>query len=118
MKFLLLAALACLRLLGMEGEPMQWAALFSDLPSRQLKVAVRNKSILVCSDDETHLLDPPALAEELTQAMKEASQGRCFVRPSGTEDVVRVYAEAATQAEADALAEAARALVVKYCNNE
>ena len=27
-----------------------------------------------------------------------------FVRPSGTEDVVRVYAEAATQADADALA--------------
>lgn len=30
--------------------------------------------------------------------------GRAFVRPSGTEDVVRVYAEAATQAEADDLA--------------
>jgi phosphoacetylglucosamine mutase len=32
--------------------------------------------------------------------------GRSFVRPSGTEDVVRVYAEAATQQEADALAAA------------
>ena len=30
--------------------------------------------------------------------------GRAFVRPSGTEDVVRVYAEAATQAGADDLA--------------
>lgn len=28
---------------------------------------------------------------------------RCFVRPSGTEDVVRVYAEAATREDADAL---------------
>ena len=32
--------------------------------------------------------------------------GRAFVRPSGTEDVVRVYAEAETQAGADALAQA------------
>lgn len=30
--------------------------------------------------------------------------GRAFVRPSGTEDVVRVYAEAATQQAADELA--------------
>ena len=30
--------------------------------------------------------------------------GRAFVRPSGTEDVVRVYAEAATQEAADGLA--------------
>ena len=30
--------------------------------------------------------------------------GRSFVRPSGTEDVVRVYAEAATRAGADNLA--------------
>ena len=30
--------------------------------------------------------------------------GRAFVRPSGTEDVVRVYAEAVTQEAADGLA--------------
>lgn len=30
--------------------------------------------------------------------------GRAFVRPSGTEDVVRVYAEARTQPAADELA--------------
>ena len=36
--------------------------------------------------------------------MARFPNGRCFVRPSGTEDVVRVYAEAATQAEADELA--------------
>ena len=31
-------------------------------------------------------------------------KGRCFIRPSGTEDVVRVYAEASTQEAADGLA--------------
>jgi phosphoacetylglucosamine mutase len=39
------------------------------------------------------------------------SEGRAFVRPSGTEDVVRVYAEAATQEQARKLAhEVARAV--------
>ena len=34
-----------------------------------------------------------------------ATAGRAFVRPSGTEDVVRVYAEAQTQQAADKLAQ-------------
>lgn len=34
-----------------------------------------------------------------------APAGRSFVRPSGTEDVVRVYAEADTQENADKLAD-------------
>jgi len=29
--------------------------------------------------------------------MAAVARGRCFARPSGTEDVVRIYAEAATQ---------------------
>ena len=38
--------------------------------------------------------------------MAATPQGRCFVRPSGTEDYVRVYAEAADQSSADDLARA------------
>ena len=33
------------------------------------------------------------------------SRGRSFVRPSGTEDCVRVYAEADTRENADSLAD-------------
>ena len=40
--------------------------------------------------------------------------GRAFVRPSGTEDVVRVYAEAAEPARAAALAEAVQAIVLEF----
>ena len=43
-------------------------------------------------------------------------RGRSFVRPSGTEDCVRVYAEAATKEEADRLAAAVGDIVkvLKY----
>jgi phosphoacetylglucosamine mutase len=40
---------------------------------------------------------------------------RSFVRPSGTEDVVRVYAEASTQAAADKLAQDVGEEVKKLC---
>lgn len=41
----------------------------------------------------------------------ELTAGRCFVRPSGTEDVVRIYAEAATQSSAMTLAKSVAQLV-------
>ncbi|KAG9598536.1 hypothetical protein KCU97_g3900, partial [Aureobasidium melanogenum] len=40
--------------------------------------------------------------------------GRSFARASGTEDAVRVYAEASTRAEAEDLAAAVAQIVRKY----
>lgn len=58
----------------------------------------------MCNDDETKLLQPEAVQAALDDLTQAIPSGRCFLRPSGTEDVVRVYAEAASQAKADALA--------------
>ena len=46
--------------------------------------------------------------------MKEWN-GRCFVRPSGTEGVVRVYAEAETRDAASKLAAKAEHIVHTLC---
>ncbi|CAM9385398.1 unnamed protein product [Scytosiphon promiscuus] len=80
-----------------------WAALYADLPSRQAKTAVADRSIITCSPDETSTLLPSGLQTTLDEAMASTPNGRCFVRPSGTEDVVRIYAEAATREDADDL---------------
>ncbi|KAG4938729.1 hypothetical protein JHK86_044870 [Glycine max] len=60
----------------------KWNELYHDLPSKQLKLDTLSSSAFTAKNP----------------------QGRCFVRPSGTEDVVRVYAEASTQEAADTLA--------------
>ena len=58
------------------------------------------------------LLEPAPLQAALDAASATAGEGgRAFARPSGTEDVVRIYAEAPSQAAADALALAAAAAV-------
>ncbi|CAM9623639.1 unnamed protein product [Choristocarpus tenellus] len=80
-----------------------WSGMYTDLPSRQAKTAVADRSVIVCSGDETRTLQPGGLQAALAAAMAEVPEGRCFVRPSGTEDVVRVYAEAVTQEGADEL---------------
>ena len=68
---------------------------------------MRDRTVVQCSPDETRALAPAGLQETLDALMATVTNGRAFVRPSGTEDVVRVYAEAATQAEADQLAHGA-----------
>jgi phosphoacetylglucosamine mutase len=90
-----------------------WHALYTDLPSRQSKVKVPDRTAIETNANETQCLAPAGLQGELQTAMT-AVQGRAFVRPSGTEDVVRVYAEAPTQVAADALAKQAEAIIQKY----
>jgi len=82
----------------------EWDDLYEDLPSRQTKLAVADRTALTVSDDETRTLVPAALQVQLDALAAATECGRCFVRPSGTEDVVRVYAEAKSVEAADALA--------------
>ncbi len=94
---------AALSLLGWSVE--DWDGIYADLPSRQLKLAVRDRSVVTNSEDETRCVSPPNLqpAIDAIAARFASSSGRVFVRPSGTENVLRVYAEAASEAAADAL---------------
>jgi len=98
-----------------------WDKLYTELPSRQLKVKVKDRTMVQTNDDETKTTMPAALQPALNAAMNAQKSHknmypRCFVRPSGTEDAVRIYAESSTQAEADALASEAVAVVKQVCN--
>jgi phosphoacetylglucosamine mutase len=100
-----------------------WAKLYNDMPSKQAKVKVADRTVISTNDNETAAVSPTSLQTALQSAMdmlasQETSSGpkpRCFVRPSGTEDAVRVYAEANSQRGADSLASEAMMLVYKLC---
>ena len=107
----MLLIIAALHILCMDMR--SWESMYTDLPSKQLKVPVPNKELIRCSIDEMRTEEPKAMQIELDDAMWKVSDGRCFIRPSGTEDVVRVYAEAATSEEANWLAEEAIKIIKK-----
>lgn len=84
---------------------------------------VSNRHDFVAIKADTELAKPEGLQEKINQQVAKFKHGRSFVRyvlfftflkvsltlhvplsPSGTEDVVRVYAEADTQENADLLA--------------
>eukprot|EP00962_Isochrysis_galbana_P039057 scaffold13976_cov108-Isochrysis_galbana.AAC.1 len=70
-----------------------WDAMYTDLPSRQTKLPVADRGAVHTSEDESTALAPADLQPGLDALAAAAPRGRCFVRPSGTEDVVRKGAE-------------------------
>lgn len=80
---------------------VEWDALYADLPNRLVKVVVKNRNAFRTEDAERRLVSPPGLQAKINEIVRRFEGGRSFVRPSGTEDVVRVYAEALLKAQAD-----------------
>ena len=98
----------CLAILQINNiTPTQWNDLYTDLPSKQIKVEVSDKSLITCSSNEMEIVSPIVLQQRLNQYMKDIPSGRCFIRPSGTEDVVRIYAEADTSSNVNFLVDKA-----------
>jgi phosphoacetylglucosamine mutase len=80
---------------------VEWDSLYTDLPNRLLKVLVNDRTAFKTEDAERRLVSPPGLQARIDDLVGKYEGGRAFVRPSGTEDVVRVYAEAALRSQAD-----------------
>lgn len=91
--------------------PAEWDASYTDLPNKLLKVQVPDRTQFKTTDAERRLTAPDGLQAKIDALVANFTQGRSFVRPSGTEDCVRVYAEAATADETQALAKQVAELV-------
>ncbi|KDQ16779.1 hypothetical protein BOTBODRAFT_106575 [Botryobasidium botryosum FD-172 SS1] len=83
---------------------LEWDSIYIDLPNRLLKVVVPNRNIFQTEDAERRLVHPEGMQKLIDDHVKKFESGRAFVRPSGTENVVRVYAEASDQGQADQIA--------------
>ncbi|RAO64834.1 uncharacterized protein BHQ10_000846 [Talaromyces amestolkiae] len=82
----------------------EWLGTYTDLPSRLVRVEVADRSIFKTVDAERKLESPAGLQDKIDALQSRYNKGRSFARASGTEDAVRVYAEAASRSEADDLA--------------
>jgi phosphoacetylglucosamine mutase len=82
---------------------LDWAALYEDLPSRLSTLLVEDRSVVTTTNTESCCLTPMGLQAAIDKQVALYSRGRAFVRASGTEDLMRVYAEADTRANCDRL---------------
>ena len=90
----------------------QWSQIYQDLPSRQLKAEIKDRSVIVTEDAERRVAQPKELQDAIDELVAQHPGSRSFVRPSGTEDIVRIYAEAPEARHTDELANAVRQTVI------
>jgi phosphoacetylglucosamine mutase len=81
--------------------PSNWDSCYTDLPNRLVKVLVKDRYVFTTKDAERQVVTPEGLQGKVDEVVGRYEAGRSFVRPSGTEDCVRVYAEAKTRELAD-----------------
>ncbi|KAL1311272.1 hypothetical protein AAFC00_001460 [Neodothiora populina] len=93
----------------------EWLNNYTDLPNRLVRVEVadRNQFTTVEGTAERKLATPDGAQAEIDKLVAKYKDGRSFARASGTEDAVRVYAEAASRAEAEDLAQGVAQIVRK-----
>ena len=92
---------------------------YEDLPSKQTKVHVADRSMIKTYDAERRCSEPSGL-QDAVDAVVAAHSGvdpsvRAFVRPSGTEDCVRVYVEASDPSRVDDVTDAVVDAVRRLC---
>jgi len=94
----------------------EWFQTYKDLPNRLAKVEVHNRNDFrtVEGTAERKLQAPSHAQEEIDELVAKFTDGRSFVRASGTEDAVRVYAEARTAAEATDLCKGVEGIVRRH----
>ena len=95
----------------------EWDNLYTDLANRNIKVNVKDRNVIRTGDAERKCLSPVGLQDRIDDIVaKYGNKSRSFVRPSGTEDVVRIYAESTTQERADSLAKEVANVVYDMAN--
>ena len=75
----------------------------------------------VTNADRT-IVEPEGMQSELNKLIESVNErsskpevkARCFIRPSGTEDIVRIYAEASSESDLNEIIIGADNLIVKY----
>jgi phosphoacetylglucosamine mutase len=72
-----------------------WYAMYKNKPSLLTKISVNDRFAFETTFDEKSLIRPVVLQEYLNTLMSKYTDNDlfCFVRPSGTEDILRLYIE-------------------------
>jgi phosphoacetylglucosamine mutase len=72
-----------------------WITMYSDLYTKQVSISI-DKSLFSTTNYGRTCVKPSGLQENIDTIVMKYSNARAFVRPSGTEDIVRLYVEGST----------------------
>lgn len=94
-----------------------WDKLYVDKANSLTKVKVADKNQFETTNAGRTCIRPLGLKAEVDKILSQYEPGtRCFIRASGTEDCVRIYAEANDQDTVNKLSIQIEELVSKFCS--
>ena len=82
-----------------------FSEMYQEFPNKMYKAVVENRVNFKTQWDESRLIDPLPLQDLIDAQAASVEGGRAFVRPSGTEDILRLYVEAKNEADVQVLAD-------------
>lgn len=92
---------------------LEWMYMYQDYPCKQLKL-YGNKSIFTTTDFGRKLIQPFGLQNKLDSITSNYSHSNCFVRPSGTEDLLRLYVECKDEASIQEIVDSTVSIISTY----
>ena len=69
---------------------------YEDLPYKMVNIEVKDKNKFVTNEDDSKLLEPNDVKNKIDELVKKYEKCRVLIRPSGTEDCLRIYVETKT----------------------
>lgn len=104
----MLAVLAILKAQIMTFE--EWIDLYEDIPCLQSTMKV-DRTLFSTTDADRMCVKPVGLQDKINALISVSKSGRAFVRPSGTENIIRIYAEARDPEDVKCLSESIKQAV-------
>lgn len=97
----------------------QWNSFYQALPFSFLNLKCKKADLQnfeAHAEHEKYLLKPRCLQKKIEEIVFQidSKYGRCFVRPSGTEHLIRIYAEARTAEKAQEIINQVKLAVQEY----
>ncbi|GJD11078.1 Phosphoacetylglucosamine mutase [Galdieria sulphuraria] len=83
---------ALLKVMGWQ-DLTSWESLYQDLPNIYKALHVQNKEIIQTVDQERTVIAPESVSRVIKDLSESQPSYRFLIRPSGTENVVRIYGE-------------------------
>jgi len=94
-----------------------WESLYDDLPNCYKALNVRHKELIKTTDQERTLLSPESVSKVIKRFSDSKPSYRFLVRPSGTEDVVRLYGEGPSVDELNDMMKELEIAVLQACGS-
>jgi len=122
----MLLVISCLNYL--EWDVITWNNLYTEWPSRLAKANVADRFKIKVANADRTIVEPKNMQDELDSLVATVNnrisssngdgiaqvKARCFIRPSGTEDVVRIYIEGGCESDINEIYNGAQGLIDKY----